>query len=139
MEHPDMHDVLQLYQMQIGPLSGAQREKLYQAYDEGMSPFVIGCAILRTSQEQKRRNLQGQPKRISFNYLWGIIQDWLLHGITTESAFRAYWQGQQGNSSHHAKGGKTGAVQSSRQVFGKDYQYTQRTSAVEGFFSFVDD
>ena len=38
-------------------LSGAQREELYQAYDEGMSPFVIGCAILRTSQEQKASKL----------------------------------------------------------------------------------
>lgn len=139
VKHPDMHDVLQLYQKQIGPISGAQREKLYQACDEGMSPFVIGCAILRTSQEQRQRNLKGQPKRISFNYLWGIIQDWLLHGITTESAFRAYWEGQQGKLKQNAKGGRTSAVQSSRQVFGKDYQYSQRTSAAEGFFSFLDD
>lgn len=135
LEHPDMHDVLQLYQRQIGPLSGAQREKLYQVYDEGMAPFVIGCAILRTSQEQRRRNLQGQPRRISFNYLWGIIQDWLVHGITSEPAFRAYWKGQKGKG----MGGRNNAVQSSRQVFDKDYEYTQRKPASKGFFSFLDD
>ena len=87
MEHPDMHDVIQLYQMQIGLLSSSQRDKLYQAYDQGMSPFVIGCAILRTSQERRRRNMRGQHKRISFNYLWGIIQDWFNHGITDKLLF----------------------------------------------------
>ena len=82
-----MHDVLQLYQMQIGPLSGAQRDKLYQAYDEGMSPFVIGCArIVRT----KRRNLQGQPEEF-LQYLWNYSR-LVITWNNDESALRAYWQ-----------------------------------------------
>ncbi len=133
-----MHDVIQLYQMQIGLLSSSQRDKLYQAYDQGMSPFVIGCAILRTSQERRRRNMRGQHKRISFNYLWGIIQDWFNHGITDEASFRAYWQGQQRTRTAQ-NGGHNAQVNTRRQVFGRDYQYEQREPAAEGFFAFLDD
>jgi len=136
MEHPDMHDVIQLYQKHIGLLSSSQRDKLYQAYEEGMSPFVIGCAILRACQEQRRRTLQGQPKRISFNYLWAIIQDWLVHGITDEAAFRAYWQGQQ--TSRGQNGGENVQTKTKRQVFDRDYQYQQRPVA-KGFFAFLDE
>ncbi|HKM16832.1 MAG: DnaD domain protein [Firmicutes bacterium] len=138
MGHPDMHDVIQLYQMRIGLLSASQRDKLYQAYDQGMSPFVIGCAILRTSQEKRRKNLRGQHKRISFNYLWGIIQDWFAQGITDEASFRAYWQAQQRKPAVQ-NGGKHVQARTRRQVFSRDYEYRQRKPAAEGFFSFMDD
>lgn len=139
MSGPDMHDVIQLYQKHIGLLSGGQRDKLYQISDEGMSPFVIGCAILRAKQEQRLKQQQGQPKRISFNYLFSIIQDWLNHGITTEESFRSYWQGQQSYVSQK-KGELNGYGKATgRQVFGQDYQYTKREPAAEGFFSFLDD
>lgn len=134
-----MHDVMQLYQQKIGPISSGQRDKLYQIYDEGMSPFVIGCAILRTSQEQNRRNLQGKTKRISFNYLWGIIQDWMVHAINSESAFKAYWEGQGNHSSAHGKGGQYAKAQGGRQVFDQDYRYSEREPAAQGFFAFLDD
>lgn len=137
--HPDMHDVIQLYQKQIGLLSGNQRDKLYQAYDEGMSPFVIGCAILRTCQEQRRKNVNGQQKRVSFNYLWGIIQDWLIHDITNEKAFCAYWEGQKAKMSVARNGGRHDQAEVKRQVFGKDYQYTERREAAPGFFTFLDE
>ncbi|HXK98043.1 MAG TPA: DnaD domain protein [Limnochordia bacterium] len=138
VEHPDMHDVIQLYQMRIGLLSASQRDKLYQAYDQGMSPFVIGCAILRTSQERRRKNIKGQHKRISFNYLWGIIQDWLAKGITDEAAFRAYWQAEQRQRAGQ-NGGKNAETKIRRQVFGRDYEYRKREPAAKGFFSFLDD
>lgn len=134
-----MHDVLQLYQRQIGLLSGSQRKKLYQAYDEGMSPFVIGCAILRTKQEQRRKNLGGQQRRVSFNYLWGIIEDWLAHGITSEQAFRAYWEVNRSKVRLAEDGGKNVTGKRWRQVFGKDYQYKEREPAAKGFFAFLDD
>lgn len=86
-----MEDVFKLYQRKVALLSSAQKEKLYRAYDEGMSPFVIGCAILRAKQEQRRCRKRGEDKRISFNYINRIIEDWLNHGITTEERFHAYW------------------------------------------------
>ncbi len=138
MEHPDMHDVIQLYQMQIGLLTSSQRDKLYQAYDQGMSPFVIGCAILRTCQERRRKQLRGGHKRISFNYLWGIIENWLEIGIIDETAFRAWWQGQQKYRAVE-NGGKNAQAETKRQVFGRDYQYEQRELSAEGFFAFLDD
>ncbi len=134
-----MHDVLQLYQKQIGLLSGGQRHKLYQAYDEGMTPFVIGCAILRTKQEQNRRNPKGQAKRISFNYLWGIIQDWMVHGITNEAAFRAYWEANRNKVRLAKDGDYHVAGKKWTKVFDRDYQYKEREPAAEGFFSFLDD
>ena len=134
-----MHDVIQLYQSQIGLLSSSQRRKLYQAYDEGMSPFVIGCAIFRAKQEQKRKNHRGQQKRVSFNYLWSIIEDWLVHGITSEQAFRAYWEDDQSKVRLAKDGGKNVKGTRWRQVFGRDYQYKEREPAAKGFFAFLDD
>jgi len=133
-----MHDVIQLYQMRIGLLSASQRDKLYQAYEQGMSPFVIGCAILRTSQEKRRMNLKGQHKRVSFNYLWGIIEKWLAQGITDEVSFRAYWQAEQRRMAGQ-NGGNNAETNTRRQVFGRDYQYKQRAPAAKGFFAFMDD
>lgn len=132
-----MHDVMQLYQKYIGMLSGSQREKLYQVYDEGMSPFVIGCAILRAGQERRRMNNQGQQKRISFNYLWGIIQDWLIHGITDEESFKAYWQFRQ--EKYGMDGGQNVKAKGKSSVFGRDYQYNKRKPAAKGYFTFLDD
>lgn len=134
-----MHDVIQLYQKKFGLLSGSQRDKLYQACDEGMSPYVIGCAILRTCQEQRRLNIKGQQKRVSFNYLWGIIEDWLLHGITNEKSFRALWEGQQTKMSLAGNGGRHGKAEVQRQIFDKDYEYAERREAAPGFFTFLDE
>ena len=88
---PKMEDVFALYEQKVAPLSSAQKEKLLAARDEGMTPFVIGCAILRAKQEQRRRRLSGKNMHVSFNYIYRIIEDWLLHGITTDERFRAYW------------------------------------------------
>ena len=79
MADPTMEDVFLLYQKKIALLSSAQKEKLWAAHDEGMTPFVIGCAILRAKQEQRRSRLQGKDKRVTFNYVYAIIQDWLKH------------------------------------------------------------
>ena len=91
MVDPKMEDVFTLYQQKVALLSSAQKEKLCAAHDEGMTPFVIGCAILRATQEQRRSRLEGKNKRISFNYIYAIIQDWLNHGITTDEHFYTYW------------------------------------------------
>ncbi len=141
MEQPTMHDVIGLYQQHIGLLSGGNRDKFYELHDEGMSPFVIGCAILRAKQEQRITKQHGQVKRVSFNYIRGILKDWLDHGITSEESFRAYWQDQQRYAlKSGTRGEQSGKGQiSGRQVFGNDYQYTKREPAAKGYFSFLDD
>ena len=51
---PRMEDVFARSEQKVAPLSSAQKEKLLAARDEGMTPFVLGCAILRAKQEQRR-------------------------------------------------------------------------------------
>ena len=46
---PDMQDVFQLYQRK-GFIIQCSKGKLCAAHDEGMSPFVIGCAIHERSK-----------------------------------------------------------------------------------------
>ncbi len=130
-----MQDVLKLYQTQLGPLSSSQRDRLYQAREEGMSPFVIGCAILRASQE---RRLAGGTKRITFNYVTAILDDWLTHGITDEKAFRAYYQDRP-TAKRAERGAARGHADSPRKFARTDFKYTKPEPAKKGTFSFLDD
>ncbi|NLJ79499.1 MAG: DnaD domain protein [Firmicutes bacterium] len=133
MTEPDMKDVFRLYQRKMGVLSSAQKEKLYFARDEGMSPFVIGCAILRAKQEQRKSREQGQDKHISFNYIYRIIEDWLGHNITTEESFSDYWADQERNRRRE------------RSVYGKtqfrreDFSYSKPSKQDKDFFPFLDE
>ncbi|NLY11655.1 MAG: DnaD domain protein [Firmicutes bacterium] len=132
MSHPDMRDVILLYQKQIGLLSSSQRDQLYKFFEEGMSPFVLGCAILR-AKEQKQRN-----KRISFNYIIAIIKDWMEHGLTTEEAFKDYWIDSHSSSSY--RGERNAAAKGLPKRFVRsDYKYTKPDPPPKGFFSFLDD
>ena len=122
MVDPKMEDVFTLYQQKVALLSSAQKEKLCAAHDEGMTPFVIGCAILRAAQEQRRSRLEGKNKRISFNYIYAIIQDWLNHGITNDETFYTYWSAihEDQNSA-----GRDGRVQTKRKVRREDFTYAE--------------
>lgn len=130
-----MEDVFDLYQRKVALLSSAQKEKLLAARDEGMSPFVIGCAILRAKQEQRRSRLRGGDKHISFNYIYRIIQDWLNHGITTEERFSAYWavvnQDRRG-------GGAASASETKDKIRREDFTYS-KPKYDRKFFPFLDD
>ncbi|MCK9526321.1 MAG: DnaD domain protein [Limnochordia bacterium] len=122
MVDPKMEDVFILYQQKVALLSSAQKEKLCAAHDEGMTPFVIGCAILRAVQEQRRSRLQGKNKRISFNYIYRIIEDWLNHGIATDECFYTYW------SNIHDEGvraGRDGRVEAKKKFRREDFTYTE--------------
>ncbi len=119
---PTMEDVFSLYQKKIALLSSAQKEKLWAAHDEGMTPFVIGCAILRARQQQRLSLLQGREKRISFNYIYAIIQDWLNHGITTDDKFYAYWSALNEDQS---SAGREGSVQTKEKIRREDFTYTE--------------
>ena len=140
-----MQDVLQLYQRQLGPLSSQQRDVLYQAADEGMAPFVIGCAILRASQE---RRLSGGTKRISFNYVKAIIDDWLVHGIIDEERYREYHAHRSGGTSpanasntdgdRRRKQGH-GSADTPRKFARSDFHYEKPKPLPKGTFSFLDD
>lgn len=130
-----MHDVLQLYQKQLGPLSSSQRDRLYQASEEGMSPFVIGCAILRASQEKR---LAGGKKRITFNYVAAILDDWLVHGIVDEKAFRAYYQDRQAGQAAERRTAR-GHADSQKKFARTDFKYTKPDPPKKGAFSFLDD
>lgn len=132
---PRMEDVFALYEQKVGPLSSAQKEKLVAAQDEGMSPFVIGCAILRAKQEQRRRRLAGRNMHISFNYIYRIIEDWLLHGITTEERFRAYWSAL--NEDKHKNGGDRPYAAQTK-IRREDFTYIE-TEQDLSLFSFLDD
>lgn len=136
MGHPDMHDVIQLYQYKVAPLSGVQRDKLYQACDEGVSPFVIGCAILKAKQEQKRKKQAGRQSRIGFKYIWRILEDWIDHGLTTEEALRDYLNSQQ---AQNGQGRDTYAQSFARKIARKDFTYTMPRPPKKGEFSFLDD
>ena len=120
MVDPKMEDVFTLYQQKVALLSSAQKEKLCAAHDEGMTPFVIGCAILRAAQEQRRSRLQGKEKRISFNYIHTIIQDWLNHGITTDEHFYAYWSAIQEDQ---IGAGRESRVNTKEKVRREDFTY----------------
>jgi DNA replication protein DnaD len=122
MVDPKMEDVFTLYQQKVALLSSAQKEKLCVAHDEGMTPFVIGCAILRAVQEQRRSRLQGKNKRISFNYIYRIIEDWLNHGITADEHFYTYW-----SDIHQDKTsvGGDGRVETKRKVRREDFTYAE--------------
>lgn len=122
MADPTMEDVFLLYQKKIALLSSAQKEKLWAAHDEGMTPFVIGCAILRAKQEQRRSRLQGKDKRVTFNYVYAIIQDWLNHGITTDDTFYAYWSAL---SEDRSSAGREGRVQTKEKIRREDFTYTE--------------
>jgi len=120
MVDPKMEDVFTLYQQKVALLSSAQKEKLCAAHDEGMTPFVMGCAILRAAQEQRRSRLQGKDKRISFNYIHAIIQDWLNHGITTDERFYAYWSAIHDDQT---SAGREGRVQTKEKIRREDFTY----------------
>ena len=132
---PRMEDVFALYEQKVAPLSSAQKEKLLAARDEGMPPFVLGCAILRAKQEQRRSRLAGREKHISFNYIYRIIQDWLNHGITTEERFRAYWSAIT-EDQHKDEGGKAHGAQT--KVTREDFTYNP-TKQDRSLFSFLDE
>lgn len=137
MVEPKMADVFELYQKKVALLSSAQKEKLMAAYDEGMSPFVIGCAILRAKQEQRRSRLKGKDKQISFNYIQRIIQDWLNHGITSEEHFNAYWTAI--NADRRLEGGGPKSAQTTEKVRREDFTYQTPKQQDKSFFSFLDD
>lgn len=119
---PKMEDVFRLYEQKVALLSSAQKEKLYAAHDEGMTPFVIGCAILRAKQEQRRSRMQGKNKHVSFNYIYRIIEDWLNHGITTDEHFYAYWSAI--NEDQQEQGGERGG-QIKEKIRREDFTYTK--------------
>lgn len=131
-----MHDVIQLYQRMIAPLSSNQRDKLYQAEDEGMSPFVIGCAILRAKQEQRLSRERGRGKRLSFNYIWAILEDWMLHGIVTEERFVSYWSAQNNEGN---QGGNSYAQRQGGKLARSDFKYSEPEEPPKGFFTFLDE
>lgn len=131
-----MQDVIQLYQSMFGPLTSGQRDKLYQAYDEGMAPFVMGCAMLRAKQEQRQKTKAGRIKRISFNYIWAIIEDWLVHGLLDEQRFRCYWDDMQRRS---VQGGGRSRGKADLQKTRADFQYSNPEPPPKGFFSFLDE
>ncbi|WP_461367444.1 DnaD domain protein [Candidatus Darwinibacter acetoxidans] len=132
---PRMEDVFALYEQKVAPLSSAQREKLLAARDEGMTPFVMGCAILRAKQEQRRSRLAGKEKHISFNYIHRIIEDWLNHGITTEERFRVYWSAI--TEDQHKNGGEK-AHGAQEKIRREDFTYTP-SKQDRSLFSFLDD
>src|SRR5690554_4893604 len=136
MVDPKMEDVFALYQNKVALLSSAQKEKLCAAHDEGMTPFVIGCAILRAVQEQRRSRMQGKEKRISFNYIYRIIEDWLNHGITTEDRFLAYWSAM--NEEKGAEGGNVNYAKTKKKVSREDFTYTAPKQD-RSLFSFLDE
>lgn len=136
MAEPNMEDVFKLYQQKVALLSSAQKEKLCLAHDEGMSPFVIGCAILRAKQEQRRCILQGKDKRISFNYIYRIIEDWLNHGITTEDRFLAYWSAMNEEKQAVEEGERY--AKTKEKVRREDFTYTAPKQD-RSLFSFLDD
>ncbi|HHT90508.1 MAG: DnaD domain protein [Bacillota bacterium] len=135
MTEPTMDDVFALYQQKVALLSSAQKEKLYAAYDEGMTPFVIGCAILRASQERRRSRFQGKEKRISFNYVHRIIQDWLNHGVTTDEHFYAYWSAMQ---DEQGAGRDQDRVQAKEKIRREDYSY-KKMEQDKSLFTWLDD
>ncbi|NMA61896.1 MAG: DnaD domain protein [Firmicutes bacterium] len=136
MHEISMQDVFELYQQQVALLSSAQKEKLVAAYDEGMEPFVIGCAILRAKQEQRRSRERGRDKRISFNYIYRIIEDWLNHGITTEDRFFAYWSAL--NEDQKTTERRQGYGQTKEKIRREDFTYTTPQQDLS-FFTFLDD
>lgn len=135
MAEPRMDDVFTLYQQKVALLSSAQKEKLCAAHDEGMTPFVIGCAVLRAAQERRRCRLQGKDKRISFNYVYRIIQDWLNHGITTDEHFYAYWSAI---NEEREVGRDQGRVQAKEKVRREDYTY-KKMEQDRSLFTWLDD
>ena len=136
MHETSMQDVFELYQQQVALLSSAQKEKLCTAFDEGMEPFVIGCAILRAKQEQRRSRERGRDKRVSFNYIYRIIEDWLNHGITTEDRFFAYWSAV--NEDQNSTGRRRERGQAKEKITREDFTYTQPKQDLS-FFTFLDD
>lgn len=137
-EQVTMEDVFRLYQRKVALLSSAQKEKLCTAHDEGMSPFVIGCAILRAKQEQRRNQLRGKTKHISFNYIYRIIEDWLNHGITTDDAFLSYWKAI--NEDKHAEGrrGDENVQVGERKFTREDFTYKAPPKPNKELFPFLD-
>lgn len=133
-----MEDVFRLYERKVALLSSAQKEKLCVAHDEGMSPFVIGCAIFRAKQEQRLNRLRGKNKHISFNYIYRIIEDWLNHGITTDDAFLEYWKAV--NADKQAEGARRDEdVQADKRKFTrKDFTYKAPPKPNKELFPFLD-
>ncbi len=136
MSEIKMQDVFELYQQKVALLSSAQKEKLCVAHEEGMDPFVIGCAILRAKQEQRRSRERGKDKQISFNYVYRIIEDWLNHGITTEDRFFAYWSALNEDQRSTERGRGYGRTQ--EKIRREDFTYTTPKQDLS-FFSFLDD
>lgn len=135
MAEPKMEDVFSLYEQKVALLSSAQKEKLCVANDEGMTPFVIGCAILRAKQEQRRSRMQGKNKQISFNYIYRIIEDWLNHGISTDEHFYAYWSALNEDQRKH--GGEQHG-QTKQKIRREDFTYTTPQQD-RSLFTFMDE
>lgn len=133
-----MEDVFRLYQRKVALLSSAQKEKLLAAHDEGMSPFVIGCAILRAKQEQRLSRLRGKPKQITFNYIYGIIRDWLNHGITTDEEFMAWWQARNEDKQSRGRRGDEHVQVGQGKFSRKDFTYQAPPKPNKELFPFVD-
>jgi len=131
-----MQDVFDLYQSKVALLSSAQRERLLSIRDEGMTPFVMGCAILRAKQEQRRSRARGRDKHISFNYIYRIMQDWLNHGITTEERFSAYWAAV--SQDEKREGGRGSGAQAEEKIRREDFTYT-KPSQDRSLFTFLDE
>lgn len=136
MSEPSMLDVFDLYQRKVALLSSAQKEKLLAVRDEGMSPFVMGCAILRAKQQQRRSRARGRDKHISFNYIYRIMQDWLNHGITTEERFSVYWAAM--SQDEKREGGTVSGAQAKEKVRREDFTYT-KPSQDRSLFWFLDE
>ena len=136
MVEPKMEDVFALYEQKVALLSSAQKEKLCAANDEGMTPFVIGCAILRAKQEQRRSRMQSKNKQLSFNYIYRIIEDWLNHGITTDEHFYAYWSAL--TEDQNKAGGERRHVQTKEKIRREDFTYS-KSEQDRSLFWFLDD
>lgn len=135
MVDPKMDDVFTLYQQKVALLTSAQKQKLCEAHDEGMTPFVIGCAILKALQEQRRSRMQGKNKRVSFNYIHTIIQDWLNHGITTDEHFYAYWSAV---NEDQTSAGREVRGQTKEKIRTEDFTY-KKPQQDRSRFPFLDD
>lgn len=131
--NPQMSDVLALYQVKIGPLSSTQRDELLKANKEGVTPFVLGCAILVACEEQRRVRNLGRLKRIGFNYVLGIVRDWKGQGILTERTWKEYYEKQ------YVKGQIQGANAKGIQDFGAEYPYSEPSAPKKTSFIYFEE
>lgn len=131
-----MRDVFNLYQRKVALLSSAQKEKLQFINDEGMSPFVMGCAILRAKQIQRRSREGGQDKQLSFNYIHQIMRNWLNRGIASEADFLKYWSSAGQEQKPKGRGMQIGRTE--EKIRREDFTY-QKPRQDKSLFSFLDE